>query len=127
LHGRALENRAYSAAMKILFSILAFSVLSFSSFADSTPDQLMEQVAVIIKEWSAIKPGTTTRAELKKTFGEEGGISNATHRTYVSKHCPYVKVDVVFVLAKPEQGFNEGPDDTIKSISKPYLQYSISD
>ena len=51
-------------------------------------DQVMRSIATI-------KPGMTRR-DLFPVFTEEGGLSTRTHRRYVYKHCPYIKVDVEF-------------------------------
>ncbi|HWY21121.1 MAG TPA: hypothetical protein VNX26_07870 [Candidatus Acidoferrum sp.] len=76
---------------------------------------------------STIKPGMT-RKNLFTVFTEEGGLSTRTHRRYVYKHCPYIKVDVEF---SPVDDMDAGPDedlqDRIVKISRPYLEYSIAD
>jgi hypothetical protein len=42
-----------------------------------------------------IKTGMT-RSTLLTVFTTEGGLSTVSHRTYVSRECPYFKVDVEF-------------------------------
>jgi hypothetical protein len=49
----------------------------------------------VMRSISTIKPGMT-RKDLYDVFREEGGISFRTQKTYVHKHCPYIKVDVDF-------------------------------
>jgi hypothetical protein len=66
------------------------------------------------------------RKDLLKVFGEEGGLSTRTHRTYVYKECPYVKVDAVFSVVG-EPGLTESGEDRLISISRPYLAYSVMD
>jgi len=75
-----------------------------------------------------------TRGDLLKVFRTEGGESTRLQRTFVSRDCPYFKVDVEFRAAG-------GPDrdnarfvtlvkdnrDIIIKVSKPYLQFSIMD
>src|SRR5580692_9542141 len=56
---------------------------------------LTKKVGVILTECEKIKPGMT-RAQLLKTFTTEGGLSGPTARTYVSRRCPYIKIDVEF-------------------------------
>lgn len=76
---------------------------------------------------SEIKPGMT-RKDLLRVFTTEGGISTRTQHTYVLKQCPYIKVDVEFLPAGNEQDHHaEMPEDKIVKISKPYLEYSITD
>jgi hypothetical protein len=95
--------------------------------ADQT---LTKQISNILLECQKIKPGMT-RTELMKVFETEGGLYTATQQTFVYRHCPYVKVDVEFTLSDPRQNLQnllEGqPTDTISKISKPYLEWSITD
>jgi hypothetical protein len=65
-----------------------------------------------------------TRSELLMVFTTEGGLSTASQRTYVYRHCPHIKVDVKF--AAPGGG-KELPTDKIVDISRPYLDWSIVD
>ena len=71
--------------------------------------------------WIAtIKPGMT-RSDLLRVFTTEGGLSTRTHRTYVLKQCPTIKVDVEFSISRNEA------DDKITQISKTYLDYGVYD
>jgi hypothetical protein len=67
-----------------------------------------------------IKPGMT-RSDLLRLFTTEGGLFTRTHRTYVLKQCPTIKVDVEFSVSRNEA------EDTINQISRPYLDYSHID
>src|SRR5580692_11494776 len=88
---------------------------------------LTKQISAILTECQKIKPGMT-RAELLKVFTTEGGLSTATHRTFVYRGCPYIKVDVDFTLSDSKQNaVDERPTDTINKMSKPYLDWSIGD
>jgi hypothetical protein len=59
---------------------------------------------------------------------EEGGLSTRKQRTYVLKQCPYIKVDVEFSpVANEKDLLEEMLEDKITKISRPYLQYSITD
>ena len=77
-----------------------------------------------------IQPGVT-RNELMKVFTTEGGLSTAMQRTFVSRDCPYFKVNVGFRRAvendKQTDWLPELADDVITTISEPYLQFSIMD
>jgi len=108
----------------VLFLLLAFMV-SFSHADTPANRELASQISDILKEWSKLKPGIT-RAELLKVFTIEGGISTVREHHYVSRRCPYVKIDVQFTLTEPNQKA-ELPTDTIQTISKPYLEWSIAD
>jgi hypothetical protein len=73
-----------------------------------------------------INPGMT-RERLLTVFTTEGGLSTRHHRTYVSRECPYFKVDVEFKAVGQPNWDEEGDQDVIVSMSKPYLQFSIAD
>lgn len=90
-------------------------------------------VSDVLQEMLTIKPGMTRRT-LLTVFTTEGGISTALQRTYVSRACPYFKVDVTFrAVGHPERDEDgrvtliEGDNDTIQIISRPYLEFSIMD
>jgi hypothetical protein len=79
------------------------------------------------------KPGMT-RADLLKVFRTEGGLSTGLNRTYVYRECPYFKIDVEFEAVGRPARDNEGrvtlvesDADLIKVISRPYLQFSVTD
>ncbi|MGB8367969.1 MAG: hypothetical protein ACLPYZ_16075 [Limisphaerales bacterium] len=118
--------------MKTFICILSvIMVLGFGvvlALADSGVDKtLTKQIADVLKECQTIKPGMT-RAEFSKVLTTEGGFSTARHRTYVYRGCPYIKDDVDFTLSDAKQGpLDERPTDIINKISKPYLEWSISD
>lgn len=100
-----------------------------------------------MRRMDTIKPGMT-RADLDQVFTTEGGLSSRAARTFVSRDCPYFKVDVVFELVGPpdlpatdcrsaitgapcpddvKARIGVSPRDTIISISRPYLQFTIYD
>ena len=67
-----------------------------------TGTNLTKRISEILTECQEIKSGMT-RAELLKVFTTEGGLSTATHRTFVYRGCPYIKVDVDFTLSDSKQ------------------------
>ena len=80
-----------------------------------------------------IMPGMT-REVLYRVFTTEGGLSTGLQRTFVSRDCPYFKVDVEFqAIVSPDRDKNgwvtlvEDGKDLILKISRPYLQFSIAD
>jgi hypothetical protein len=83
----------------------------------------------VMRSISTIKPGMT-RKDLSTVFTEEGGISTRARKTYVYKHCPYIKVDVEFSPADLDtnpDALTENSEDKIVKISRPYLEYSHMD
>jgi hypothetical protein len=80
-----------------------------------------------------IAPGMS-RSQLLSIFSTEGGKSTAFQRTFVSRDCPFFKVDVTFrrAAAGERTGGRDGSvqeldNDVITAISRPYLQFSILD
>jgi hypothetical protein len=111
-----------------LLGVLLACCLTGPSWAGSALDKdLTKQISDILTECKKITPGAT-RAELLKVFTTEGGLSTATRRTFVHRRCPYIKVHVEFTPSESKQKpLEERPADTISSISKPYLEWSITD
>ena len=110
----------------VLLAVVALGFLVAPSRAgDAVDKNLTKQISDILSECKKITAGTT-RAELLKVFTTEGGLSIGTHRTFVHRRCPYIKVDVDFTLSAPKQS-DERPTDTVSKIFKPYLEWSIID
>jgi len=70
-----------------------------------------------------IKPGMTRKA-LLAVFTTEGGLYTDLQRTFVSRDCPYFKVDVEFrPVGRPARDADgratlvEGEEDTVLTIS----------
>ncbi len=85
-------------------------------------------IAAVLKEIETIKIGAT-RGKLLEVFTIEGGMSTPTKRTYVYRACSYIKVDVDFEpMPQNLRGrLQENMGDKIVKISRPYLQWSITD
>ena len=68
------------------------------------------------------------RSDLAVVLTTEGGLSTRLQQTFVSRECPYIKVDVVFKAADDNSdAAKEDQDDLIQTISKPYLDWSVMD
>ena len=96
------ENIGTCDILRIPVTFLAVTLilccLATPSFADSDVDKnLTKRISDILMECQKIKPGMM-RADLLKLFTTEGGISSATHRIFVHRRCPYIKVEVDFSL-----------------------------
>ena len=128
--------------MRRLFVLFSLSIIALSSSplplthsANQEPS-VQEHTAWVLhslEKMETIKPGMT-RADLLKVFMTEGGLSTRLLRTFVSRDCPYFKVDVEFkAAARPDidnTGFVnwvEDNRDIIVKVSKPYMQLSITD
>jgi len=114
--------------------ILLAGLIALSSYPVETRAQSdSDSYAVIedaVKAVSAIKVGDT-RAKLEQNFREDGGIIwwNGTSKPsrYLYKKCILIKVDVEFALKKRSSPGSRSPNDTVTSISKPYLEYPHND
>jgi hypothetical protein len=84
-------------------------------------------IAKVLRQIQKIEPGMR-RKDLGGVFTTEGGLSNRFQRTYVHVDCPYIKVNVRFKAASDEvNALKEDPDDTIESVSQPFLRWSTMD
>jgi hypothetical protein len=89
---------------------------------ESTASNHVAWAAEFLKRMQAIQPGMI-RAALDGAFTTEGGLSTRPRRTFVSRDCPYFKVDVEFrAVAEMENG-----NDIVAAISKPYLEFQVAD
>ena len=109
---------------RIVLLTLCFAGIALGQGPSAYDADLTKKIDVIIKDWMKLKPGMT-RAELEKVVQGEGGLYGPGERSYAWPNCPYIKVDVKFNTA-PYQ-LKELSTDTIKSISKPFLEYAITD
>jgi hypothetical protein len=123
-----------------LLAVLLLALIVSSSYAQgpSSQSRIQAQIDGEHRQWidqvlqsiATIKPGMI-RKNLSNVFEEEGGLSTRTQRKYVYKGCPYIKVDVEFspveATGDVTDRYDESPDDKIVKISRPYLEYSISD
>jgi hypothetical protein len=122
----------------VLILIPSISASSSVRFTHSANQERCSQehqawVTYVLKKMETIKPGMT-REELLKVFTTEGGLSTALNRRFVSRDCPYFKVDVEFkAVGRPDRDgdgrvtLEENSLDIIVKISRPYLQFSIAD
>lgn len=118
--------------VRLLFvaALVALAAFAYGPFAveAQAPQNHTEWLAESLKEMETVKVGMT-RADLLKVFEGEGGLSVPERRRYVYRKCPYIKVDVEFELAGGRGGIRsvEGPADKIVKISKPFLEWTITD
>jgi hypothetical protein len=112
--------------------LAAFRPAQSASQGQSTQDHIA-WVTHTLEKMETIKPGMT-REDLLKVFRTEGGLSTALRRTFISRDCPYFKVDVEFkAFPRPDRDDSafvtsvEDNHDIIVKVSKPYLEFSIMD
>jgi len=90
-------------------------------------------VAETLQRMQAVKVGMT-RKDLLAVFTTEGGLSTGLSRTFVSRACPYFKVDVEFEAVGRSNRDREGrvtlvedQRDVIVKCSRPYLEFAVMD
>jgi len=125
----------------LVFGLMSTVSMSASSCSSSVPSATQDSCAQDHQAWvthalekmETIKTGMT-RGDLLKIFTTEGGISTPLNRRFVSRDCPYFKVDVEFrAVGRPDKDRDgpvtlvEDPRDIIVKISQPFLQSSIAD
>ena len=124
-----------------IFAVLASAAIGGANALRASPTGEQRQssqvhvawVAEVLKRMQTIKPGMT-RQTLLTAFTTEGGLSTGLQRTFVSRDCPYFKVDVEFqAVGRPNRDENgrvtlvEGDEYIILKLSTPYLQFSVMD
>jgi len=126
-----MTKRLLMIAASLFMLLLANSALQAQRPQPSQSET--EWVASSLKEMQKIKVGMT-RADLLKVFTTEGGLSTGLDRTYVYRKCPFIKVDVEFeAVGRPARDKDgrvtlvEAGGDVIKKISRPYLEWSVTD
>jgi hypothetical protein len=133
--GIAMMQRLRVSVLIASASIAGANVLQASPQTDQgqSPQGHVAWVVQALMRMQTIKPGMTREA-LLAVFTTEGGISTGLRRTFVSRDCPYFKVDVEFqAVGRPNRDGDgrvtlvEASQDIILRISRPYLQFSVLD
>jgi hypothetical protein len=85
-------------------------------------------IAKILRQLQTIHPGMT-RKELMTIVTTEGGLSTRFQQTYVSRSCPYIKVDITFKATNTDNdpGHDQNPEDKVETVSRPYLDWFVAD
>ena len=108
----------------VLFTCFALSLPCFAQKPQDCGSQCktVEQALVAVQD---IKVGMT-RNDLEKHFEMDGGFNFRGDTRYVFKGCSYLKITVEFIL-DPGVSRNFSPKDTVKSVSKLFVEYPIMD
>jgi hypothetical protein len=122
-----------SIAVMLIGLMVGSVLLAAGGGRQTTPrEDHIAWVAEALKRIQTITPGMT-RKELLLVMTTEGGLSTRLRRTFVSRDCPYFKVDVEFEAVGPPSRDSsgrvtllEGDQDRIVKISRPYLQFSVA-
>lgn len=112
---------------------LVFLLLVSTGFPTSaqtcSPADRDTWLSASVQEIAAVKVGTT-RENFLKVFTRASGFFTSTRLSgsYEYKGSPYIRVDVEFSPDPEEKDSNvESPKDTVRKISKPYLEQPVYD
>ena len=111
-------------AVLLLFALVLLPKLDIFPAESQTSDHA-QWISTSLKAIQGIKIGMT-RADVENLFIGDGGIYSRTHRVYVYRECPYIKLDVQFEPDSSISG-STSPKDKIIGISKPYLEWPVGD
>jgi hypothetical protein len=83
----------------------------------------------VLTDFEQIRPGVTTRGDLRKLLHSDGGAFSPSMERFVHPLCVYCKIKVTF---RPQtQRSDGGPlvsdDDPVVEVSKPYLETMFID
>jgi hypothetical protein len=104
----------------VVYIILASLAVYQPSIGLSQESQVDKVLVAILQDWQSIHPGDS-QARLEELFDQDGGLSAIIEKTYVSRRCPYVKVDVKF--RKVGTGTGLHATLIVESLSKLYVDY----
>jgi hypothetical protein len=85
--------------------------------------KLVEQA---LEAYTSIKSGVS-RKEIEKSFVEEAGLQSPNYTRFVYRKCKYIKVEVEFIPSTDRGKNLTSPADSVKSVSRLYVEYSIKD
>ena len=112
---------------------LALAASALSVHRPRKPQDHTEWIEKSLLEMQKVKAGST-RAEFNKVFVKEGGLYTGLQGTYAYRGCPYIKVNVYFAAvgraARDAEGrvtLEESGADVVTEISKPYLDWVVTD
>lgn len=114
--------RGYVAAMAFLaFSLTSSSLCAAAESQSFSQTEHAAWLARVLEQMLTIKPGMT-RSQLLEVFTTEGGIYTGLHRKFVSRECPFIKVDVRFeAVGRP----NRDSDGRVTLVAG-YVEFSHS-
>jgi hypothetical protein len=94
----------------------------------SSSDQCCSVVQNALQALDRIRKGTK-RSEIEEQFVIDGGLFSRERTRYSFRLCPLIKVDIAFDAdPKDSAGFATGsPNDTVSAVSKPYIEYPVTD
>jgi len=115
--------RLVVACFLLLSTLLTYAQTSDRTSSGDDGQAYLQWLEKSLASIQTIKVGMT-RGDLLRLFEMDGGLQSTKVERYVYRQCPLLKVDVAFI---PVSDTNDHLNDTIKSISKPYLESPFYD
>jgi hypothetical protein len=115
--------RLVVACFLLLSTLLTYAQTSDRTSSGDDGQAYLQWLEKSLASIQTIKVGMT-RGDLLRLFEMDGGFQSTKVERYVYRQCPLLKVDVAFI---PVSDTNDHLNDTIKSISKPYLESPFYD
>lgn len=73
-----------------------------------------------------IKPGVK-RKDVERNFEEDGGLQFPEYGCYTYRACNYIKLEVAYDAAPSRNGQLTSPEDTVRAVSKLFIDYPTKD
>jgi hypothetical protein len=110
----------------------ALALLCAASSAADLVDPLPaceDRMRRVFSDFGQIRPGVTTRRDLRKLLHPDGGIVSPSTQRFVHPLCAYCKIRVTFrPQTRPaDGGLLISEDDPVAEVSKPYLEHLHQD
>ena len=116
-------------AMLCTFAAALVCNTSFAAdLADPVP-ACEDRMGRVFSDFGQIRPGVTTRGELRKLLHSDGGAFSPSTERFVHPLCAYCKIAVTFrpQTQRPDGGPLVSDDDPVVEVSKPYLESMFID
>ena len=121
-----MVKNAFAIAVVACLLSVGIAVVASGQQPSSNPS-CCSIVQAALESVDRIKTGEQ-RAALEKEFVQDGGLYSRSETRYTFRACPSIKIRVTFSLDAAYKDFVTGSSmDTVKSVSKPYIEYPARD
>ena len=82
-----------------------------------------------LTDFKSVKTGMT-RVEVETKLRIDGGLQGVSPVRYIHPDCDYFKIDVEFEFKRDEKNQNRAilsPEDKVKTVSRPYIDFPVFD
>ena len=108
----------------VLLSAALLAVLSAQDVSGSSSACAVVRQA--LDDAQRIQPGVK-RVDVETYFKYEGGVQFPDNARFVYAKCEYIKLEVEFEPSPSRRNAMTSPDDTVRRVSKLYIEYPVKD